>query len=152
MGDVAGLAKLSTAGGSIRLGSSGGRVDADTAGGSIKLLQVKGGAKAQTAGGSIFVEFVGPKSAFTDSRFETTAGDIVVVLPSNLGVNIRAAIEMAHGHKIRSDFSELKITSEGEGDYPGAPKTVWAEGMINGGGPFLKASTTIGNIEFRKGR
>jgi hypothetical protein len=152
VGDVAGIAKLSTAGGSIRLGSSGGRVDADTAGGSIKLMQVKGGAKAETAGGSIFVEFVGSRSAFSDSRFETTAGDIIVVLPSNLGVNIRAAIEQAHGHKIRSDFSELKISSEGEGDYPGAVKTIWAEGTINGGGPFLKASTTIGNIEFRKGK
>lgn len=151
IGDVAGIAKLSTAGGSIRLGSAGGRVDADTAGGSIKLMQVKGGAKAETAGGPIFVEFVGSKSAFSESRLETSAGDIVVVLPSNLGVTVRAAIETAHGHRIRSDFSELKITSEGEGDYPGA-KTIWAEGAINGGGPALKASTTIGNIEFRKGR
>jgi DUF4097 and DUF4098 domain-containing protein YvlB len=152
IGDVAGLAKLSTAGGSIRLGSAGGRVDADTAGGSIRLQQVRGGASAETAAGSIYVEFVGQRGAFTDSRFETTAGDIVVVLPSNLGVNVRAGIEMATGHKIIArDFPELKVTSEG-GDYPGAPKTVWAEGAINGGGPFVKAQTTLGNIEFRKGK
>jgi len=151
VGDVAGVARLSTAGGSIRLGSAGGRVDADTAGGSIKLLQVKGGARAETAAGSIFVEFVGARSAFTDSRFETTAGDIVVVLPSKLGVNVRAGIEMAHGHKIRSDFPELKISSEGDGGY-GAPRVIWAEGALNGGGPALKVTTSIGNIEFRKGK
>jgi hypothetical protein len=72
-----------------------------------------------------------------------------VVLPSNLGVNVRAGIEMAQGHRIRSDFPELKITSEG-GEYD--PKEIFAEGAINGGGPMLKAQTTIGNIEFRKGK
>jgi DUF4097 and DUF4098 domain-containing protein YvlB len=149
IGDVAGAAILSTAGGSIRLNSAGGRVDADTAGGAIRLQQLHGGARAQTAAGSIYIEFVGPRASFTDSRFETTAGDIVVVLPSNLGVTVRAGIEMANGHRIRSDFPELKITSEG-GDY--GPKEIFAEGAINGGGPTLKAQTTIGNIEFRKGK
>jgi len=149
IGDVAGTAKLSTAGGSIRLGSALGHVDADTAGGSIRLMQLRAGARAQTAAGSIYVEFIGARNAFTDSRFETTAGDIVVTLPSNLGVNVRAGIEMATGHKIRSDFPELKITSEG-GEW--GPKEIYAEGAINGGGPMLKAQTTIGNIEFRKGK
>ena len=149
IGDVAGTAKLSTAGGSIRLGSALGRVDADTAGGSIKLLQLRAGARAQTAAGSIYVEFIGSRSAFSESLLETTAGDIVVTLPSNLGVNVRAGIEMATGHRIRSDFSELKITSTG-GEYE--PKEIFAEGAINGGGPMLKAQTTIGNIEFRKAK
>ena len=125
-------------------------MDADTAGGSIRLMQLKAGARAQTAAGSIVVEFVGPRNAFTDSRFETTAGDIIVTLPSNLGVNVRAGIEMASGHKIRSDFPELKITSEGDGGY--GPREIFAEGSLNGGGPMLKAQTTIGNIEFRKGK
>ena len=149
VGDVAGTAKLSTAGGSIRLGSALGHVDADTAGGSIKLLQLRAGARAQTAAGSIYIEFIDSRSAFTESRFETTAGDIIVTLPSNLGVNVRAGIEMATGHNIRSDFPELKITSEG-GQY--GPKEIFAEGPINGGGPMLKAQTTIGNIEFRKAK
>lgn len=151
IGDVWGTAKLSTAGGSIRLNSASGRVDADTAGGSIRLMQLKAGARAQTAAGSIYVEFIGPRSAFSESRLETTAGDIIVTLPSNLGVNVRAGIEMATGHKIRSDFAELKITSEG-GEYPGGPREIFAEGALNGGGPLLKAQTTIGNIEFRKGK
>jgi DUF4097 and DUF4098 domain-containing protein YvlB len=152
VGDVKGWARLSTAGGSIRLGSAGGRVEAETAGGSIRLSQVRGGAKAETAAGSIYVEFVGSRNAFTESRFSTTAGDIVVVLPSNLGVNVRAGIEMATGHRIIArDFPELKITSEG-GEFPGSPKAIYADGTINGGGPVVKAQTTIGNIEFRKGK
>ena len=148
IGDVNGRAKLSTAGGSIRLNSAKGRVDADTAGGSIRLMSVGGGATAQTAAGSIYVEFVGNKAGFSDSRFETTAGDITVVLPSNLGTCVRAGIEMASGHKIQTDFAEVKVTSEG-GEY--GPKEIYAEGCINGGGPALKAQTTIGNIDFRKG-
>jgi hypothetical protein len=110
-----------------------------------------GGAVAQTAAGSIYVEFVGGKAGFSESRFETTAGDIIVVMPSNLGTCVRAGIEMASGHKIRSDFTELKVTSEG-GDYPGMPKEIYAEGCLNGGGPTMKAQTAIGNIDFRKGK
>ena len=147
VGDVYGIAVLNTAGGSIHLASAAGRVDADTAGGSIHLSQLRSGARAQTAGGSVYVDFVCQGLNFTDSRFETTAGDIIVTLPSNRGVNVRAGIEMANGHHIRSDFSELKITSEG-GEY--GPKEIFAEGAINGGGPMLKAQTTIGNIEFKK--
>ena len=52
------------------------------------------------------------------------------------------------GHKITSDFPELKITSEG-GSW--GPKEVYASGQLNGGGPLLKISTTLGNIELRKG-
>lgn len=149
VGEVNGAAVLSTAGGSIKLGSAKGLVQADTAGGQITLYRLAGGARAQTAAGGIFVEFIGGRGGFSDSRFETTAGDIVVVLPSNLGVTVRAAIELATGHKIRSEFPELKVTSEG-GEH--GPKEIFGEGLLNGGGPLLKAHTTIGNIEFRKGK
>jgi hypothetical protein len=62
-------------------------------------------------------------------------------------MNIRASIEVANGHRINSDFSEIKVSSEG-GDY--GPKTVTAEGNLNGGGPVLKVQTTTGDISFRR--
>jgi hypothetical protein len=62
-------------------------------------------------------------------------------------VTVRATVEMANGHKIISDFQELKITSDG-GDY--GPRTIYGNGPINGGGPLLKLSTSNGNIILKR--
>ena len=78
---------------------------------------------------------------------QTSAGDITVYLAANLNLTVRAAIEVANGHSIRSDFPEIRVTTEG-GDY--GPKTVTAEGNLNGGGPVLKVRATTGNISFRR--
>ena len=144
-GDIGGPATLKTAGGSIRLNSARGPVDASTAGGGIQLTRVEGGVHAETAAGGIVAEFVGAK--MTDSYLETTVGDVIVTVPSNLACTIRGGIEMASGHGIRSDFPELKITTEG-GEY--GPKQVYVNGNLNGGGPTLKLRTNIGDIEIRR--
>ena len=65
----------------------------------------------------------------------------------NVNVNVRASIEVANGHNIHTDFAEIHVTAEG-GDY--GPKTVTAEGSLNGGGPVLKVRTTTGDIYFRR--
>jgi hypothetical protein len=62
-------------------------------------------------------------------------------------ISIRAAIELASGHRITSDFTDIHISSEG-GDW--GPKTYTAEGKLNGGGPVLKVRTNTGNINFRR--
>jgi len=144
-GEVGGTAYLKTAGGNIRLTSARGTVDAATAGGGISLYKLARGARAETAAGAITAEFVG--QAITDSLLETTAGDIVVFLKPQMACSVRAAIEMASGHKIRSDFPELKISTEGA-EY--GPREWYAQGMLNGGGPMLKLRTSIGDIEIRK--
>jgi hypothetical protein len=85
---------------------------------------------------------------FEDSSLQTAAGDITVYLPSNLAVTIRAAVEVANGHKIyASDFPNLKVTLEG-GEW--GPQRVTAEGTLNGGGHMLKVRTSSGNIYFRR--
>jgi hypothetical protein len=144
-GEVGGAAYLKTAGGNIRLTSARGAVDAATAGGGISLYKLERGARAETAAGGITAEFLG--RAMTDSVLETTAGDIVVFLKPQIACSVRAAIEMASGHKIRSDFPELKISTEGA-EY--GPREWFAQGMLNGGGPLLKLRTSIGDIEIRK--
>jgi len=70
-----------------------------------------------------------------------------VYLAPNVSLSIRASIDVANGHSIHSDFPEIKVTIEG-GDY--GPKTVTAEGNLNGGGPVLKVQTTTGDISFRR--
>ena len=67
-------------------------------------------------------------------------------LSPQLAAEIRGSIEAAWGHTIRSEFSEMRVTTEG-GDC--GPKTVWAEERLNGGGPVLKATTSSGDREFR---
>lgn len=146
LGDIGGPAEIETGGGSIRLSSAKGPVHAETGGGSIELNGVPS-ARAETGAGGIIARFVSASGERTDSVLETSAGDITVYLAPDMNITIRASIEMANGHRIRSDFSEINIRTEG-GEWE--PKTVSAEGSLNGGGPVLKVRTTTGDISFRR--
>src|SRR5438093_391898 len=53
----------------------------------------------------------------------------------------------ASGQKIRSDFPELQISSEGSGI---GPKEAYCQGNLNGGGKLLHIHTSTGNIELLK--
>jgi len=145
LGDIGGAAEIETGGGSIRLASAKGPVRAETGGGSIELNGVPS-ARAETGAGGIVAKFISSGER-TDSTLETSAGDITVYLAPNLNVSIRASIEVANRHSIHTDFSEIRVSSEG-GDY--GPRTVTAEGNLNGGGPVLKVRTTTGDISIRR--
>jgi DUF4097 and DUF4098 domain-containing protein YvlB len=147
LGDINGPAEISTGGGSIRLNSAKGPVQAETGGGTIELMGVPS-AHAETGGGGIEAKFIAVGGERHDSELETSAGDITVYVAANVNLSIRASIEVANGHNIHSDFPEIKINVEG-GDY--GPKTVTAEGNLNGGGPVLKIRTTTGDIWLRRG-
>jgi hypothetical protein len=67
-----------------------------------------------------------------------------------LHATVRAVIDVANGHTITSDFgNSIVVRSEG-GQY--GPRTVYAEGNLNGGGPVLTVHTTTGDIEFKRAR
>jgi hypothetical protein len=146
LGDIGGPAEIETGGGSIRLASAKGPVKAETGGGSIELLGVPS-ARAETGAGGIEARFIASSGERNDSILETSAGDITVYVAANVKLSIRASIEVANGHRIESEFSEIRVTTEG-GDY--GSKTVSAEGDLNGGGPVLKVRTTTGDISFRR--
>ncbi|HZQ69377.1 MAG TPA: hypothetical protein VFA68_12725 [Terriglobales bacterium] len=146
LGDIGGPAEIDTGGGSIRLASAKGAVRAETGGGSIELNDILS-ARAETGSGGIVARFVSSSGERTDSVLETAAGDIVVYLSPNLNISIRASVDLGNGHEIHSDFPDIRITTEG-GDY--GPKTINAEGKLNGGGPVLKVHTTTGDITFRR--
>ncbi len=147
LGEIAGPAEIETGGGSIRLSSATGAVRAETGGGSITLNGVTA-ARAETGAGGIVAKFVSGGDR-TDSVLETSAGDITVYLAPSLNITIRASIDLANGHRIRSDFSEIRVTTEG-GEW--GPGTATAEGNLNGGGPTLKVRTTTGDITFLASR
>jgi len=145
LGDIGGPAEIETGGGSIRLASAKGPVRAETGGGTIELNGVSS-ARAETGAGGIVAKFISGRDR-SDSTLETSAGDITVYLAPNLNISIRASIEVANSHSIHTDFSEIRVSSEG-GDY--GPRTVTAEGNLNGGGPVLKVRTTTGDITIRR--
>jgi len=155
-----GKAKVSTGGGSIDLGDINGPVDVDTGGGSIHLASAKGHVRAQTGGGGIelygvpsahvetgaggiVVKLVNTGGERSDSMIETGAGDITVYIAPDVAVTVRASVELGNGHRITSDFPDIHISSEG-GPY--GPKTLTADGKLNGGGPVVKIHTATGDI------
>jgi DUF4097 and DUF4098 domain-containing protein YvlB len=146
LSDVGGPAEIETGGGSIRLSSAKGHVHAETGGGGIELYGVPS-ASAQTGAGGITVKLVNTGAERADSDLETSAGDITVYLASDVAVNVRASVEMGNGHRITSDFSDIRIASEGD---KWGPKTLTAEGSLNGGGPLLKVRTSSGDICFKR--
>jgi DUF4097 and DUF4098 domain-containing protein YvlB len=145
IGDVAGPVDVETGGGSIRLASAKGPVHAETGAGRIELNGVPA-ARVETGAGGIMVRFVASPDG-DNSSLETAAGDVTVYLDTALHANVRAAIEMANGHKISSDFSEIAVTTEG-GEW--GPQTVSAQGALNGGGPTIKITTASGNVQIRR--
>ena len=144
LGDVYGAVQAQTEGGSVRVASATGPVQVTTGGGSVTLFNLGRGAQVETGAGPVTVEFLG-NHGFTDSYLHTASGDVTVCFANSLPVTVHANSDMASGHGIVSDFSGLNISQQG-GAY--SPRSMSAEGAINGGGPALRIRTTIGQIAF----
>jgi DUF4097 and DUF4098 domain-containing protein YvlB len=148
LSDVGGPAEIETGGGSIRLTGAKGHVQAETGGGGIELYGVPS-ARAETGAGGIIVKLVNTGGERRDSDLETGAGDITVYIASDVALNLRASVDMGNGHRITSDFPEIHVSSEGD-QY--GPKTLTADGRLNGGGPTLKVHTSTGDICIRRAK
>jgi hypothetical protein len=146
LGDIAGPVEIETSGGSIHLSSAKGHVEAHTGGGGIELYGVPS-AHVETGAGGIVVKLVKTGAPPADSRIETSAGDITIYIAPDVAISVRASVDLGNGHHITSDFPDIHIAGEGG---PWSPKTLTAEGKLNGGGPVLKVRTTTGDICFRR--
>ena len=144
-----GTIRAESGGGGIELNYVGGLAVIETGGGSIKVGPVVGGIRAETGSGPIIATLARGGIPFTDSRLETSVGDIIVYIPDGLPITIRAAVEVARGQGIESEFSQIKV--QGTGEY--GTREYYAEGSLNGGGPVLHVHTSTGNIAIkRKGK
>jgi hypothetical protein len=142
-----GQIKASTGGGSVDLNDVDGPAQVESGGGSIRVGPVRGGLRVNTGSGPIVVDLAKGDGTFTDSRLETSAGDIIVYIPNDLPITIRAAVEVARGLGIRSDFPSVKVSSV---NRQWGPREIFAEGALNGGGPVLHVHTTNGTIELKR--
>jgi hypothetical protein len=147
LGEIGGSVSMETGGGTLKVSSATGPIKGETGSGNIELWGVPS-AQVETGSGAITAKFIRGGNGTSNSELETGVGDITVYLVSNVNLTVRASIEAANGQQIVSDFPEIKISSEGGGQW--GPKLVSAEGSVNGGGPVLKVRTTMGNIYFRR--
>ena len=145
IGDVGGPASVETGGGGIRIASAKGDVRAETGGGNINLMGLSRGVNASSGAGSITAEFVGA-GGISESRIETSVGNIRVLIPQGLRMTVQALVDSGQERSIDTDFPELKVKME---DGWG-PREIYANGTINGGGPVLKLNTNTGSIQIVK--
>lgn len=146
LGDIGGTVDIETGGGSIRLTSAKGRVGANAGAGTIELYGVPS-ARVETGAGGIIVKLVNTGAERSDSVLETSAGDITVYIAADVAISVRASVDLGNGHHITSDFPDIHVASEGD---KWGPRTLNAEGKLNGGGPVLKVRTTTGDIWFKR--
>jgi len=110
----------------------------DSANGGIQLGKINGPMQVSTAMGSIVANLAGSKLA--ESFLQTGNGDITVVIPSNVGVRIRAEADSVR--RILSDFHEIQPRLNG--------MRLQAAGQVNGGGPLLQLSALSGTIFLKR--
>lgn len=139
-----------TTGGSIEVG--GGRnVQCESGSGSVRLKGATGSVNAAAANGMILAE-IAAGAGFRQSSLTSVDGDIIVFLPSNLAVTVRARTEPGGGSaagpngamsgRIHSEFPEI------QGRYDRWRSA--AAGRLNGGGPVLELTATGGSIHLRR--
>ena len=147
LGQIGGPVTAETAGGTITIESASGGVRAENANGSIKLIDVSGAVRAATAAGNILAQLMA-SGKVGESLLETSMGNIVVLIPDSLRLTIRADIEVASSvNRIQCDFPGVQVRMADQGF---GPRTVVAEGPINGGGPVLRIRNTTGTIQIKK--
>jgi hypothetical protein len=142
-----GLIQVQQAGGPVTAESSGGAIQVnsangvrcESAGGAIRLRNVAGAVHAFANSGSIMAEL--SSRSLADSILSTNAGDITVLIPSNLALTVQAMNESGGAGRINSDFPEVRPRF---GGLPGGP--MMAEGALNGGGPLLRLNVVGGTI------
>jgi hypothetical protein len=126
--------------GPVEVGAAAG-VECESGAGGVRLGNILGSMAVSTMTGSILANLLGAKPA--DSFLASGDGDITVLIPSNVGVTIRAQSEMADTiRRIVSEFPGIPVRRLGA--------QIVAEGPVNGGGPLLRISATQGTIFIKR--
>lgn len=132
-------------GGSVEINASGGAVRANTASGSIQVGSAIA-LDASTRMGSIAAGLIA--QTLQNSVLQTSAGDITVVLPSNIAITVQAEGDAAgRFSRFFSEFPEIRLLLPRpvpSGD------TALAAGSLNGGGPTLRLFASDGVIYLKR--
>ncbi len=158
---AAGDVRAHSAQGMIEVGKAGGRVFADTQGGFIRVGSARG-VQAESVAGTVRVRNdAGPMNLATmtgniladllagarmqNSSLVAGAGDITVLIPSNLAVSVMARNSTGGSPRIVSEFPEIRVAPARFFQSP-----LVGQGAINGGGPVLNLEVSRGVIYLRR--
>jgi hypothetical protein len=137
---AAGIVTARNLAGPVRVGAAAG-VRCESHSGGVRLNNITGAMRVSTSAGNIFASLLNGRLA--DSLLATGNGDITVVIPANVGVNVRAVNNMTDNmRRIVSDFRQLEARLRGA--------ALVAEGPVNGGGPLLQIQGTGGTIFIKR--
>ena len=127
--------------GPVKIGAAWG-VQCESGSGGINLSNIAGGMRVSTSLGNIMASLLAG-NLVADSYLATGNGDITVFIPSNVGVNVRAQNDLADStRRIAVEFPGVRVRRQG--------RLIVAEGPVNGGGPLLQISATVGTIFIKK--
>ncbi len=136
-----GVVTVHNVAGAVHIGAAAGIRCESSNGGNIQLANIVGPMNVLTSMGNILAKLDGSRLA--ESLLATGNGDITVVIPSNIGVTIRAENQMADTmRRIVSEFREIQPRSMGT--------HLVAQGQVNGGGPLLQISASAGTIFLKR--
>jgi len=102
----------------------------------IHLEEVSGPVKIENSNGQVELH---PSGTAGSIQIDNKKGDIDLVLPAKSSFQVSA---QAHRGDIQSDFSELRVDSQGENHS--------ANGSIGGGGTQIQVNNQFGDISIRK--
>ena len=137
VGKAGGVVTIRAMAGPVQVGAAGG-VRCESGSGGVRVSNIAGPMQVTTAVGSIIASLLAGMSA-RDSFLQTGNGDVTVLIPSNLGVNIRAAADRG---RLVSDFPGIAQHRVGV--------RLLAEGPVNGGGPLLTIAGAGGTIFIKR--
>ncbi len=136
-----GMVVAQSTAGPIHIGSAP-SVECQSGGGTIRLNNVAGAMRAITGRGSVIADVIRGRR-LEDSFLSTGAGDISVLLPSDMGVTVDAEMSGTQlPGAIISDYPDLRAVI--------GRTSVTARGAINGGGSTLRLRASGGRILIRK--
>jgi len=126
---ISGNVELSTGGGHIKVQNTNGSLTAKTGGGHIEIKNASGNIVARTSGGNITTSV---QEANGPLKFYTSAGNISLMLPENIGANLDisgSAVKLADRFTFAGDKSKGSIS-----------------GTLNGGGVPIVVGCEYGNV------
>jgi hypothetical protein len=137
VGKAGGVVTVRAMAGPVQVGAAGG-VRCESGSGGVRVSNIAGPMQVTTAIGSIIASLMAGKPS-SDSFLQTGNGDVTVFIPSNLGVNIRAAADRG---RVVSEFPGIAQHRVGV--------RLLAEGPVNGGGPLLTIAGSGGTIFIKR--
>jgi hypothetical protein len=137
VGKAGGVVTIRAMAGPVQVGAAGG-VRCESGSGGVRVSNISGPMQVTTAVGSIIASLLAGRPS-RDSFLQTGNGDVTVLIPSNLGVNIRAAADRG---RVVSEFPGIAQRRIGV--------RLLAEGPVNGGGPVLTIAGAGGTIFIKK--